>query len=105
VINGNVATYTLTIDNPDPGTFSLNASATVTMGGVTVTRATNGTQGPGGAGAATKVYEASTVLTYFGPTSGEFGENAALVAGLFTEAGGTLPAGTLVTFQLGPSQT
>lgn len=48
------ATCTLTIDSSVPGSFTINATAAVTMGGVTVTRSTDGNSGPGGSGPATK---------------------------------------------------
>src|SRR3989441_471855 len=44
----NTATCTLTITNNSAGSFTANASAQVTMGGVTVTRATDGTHGSSG---------------------------------------------------------
>src|SRR5207248_749727 len=37
-------------------TFTADASAQVTIGGVTMTRATNGNSGPGGSGSATKSF-------------------------------------------------
>src|SRR5438876_3564693 len=39
-INGNVATWTVTINSATAGTFTVTASDIVTMGGVSVTRAT-----------------------------------------------------------------
>jgi hypothetical protein len=39
-INGNVATFTITINSNAPGVFTVTASDTVTMGGVAVTRTT-----------------------------------------------------------------
>src|SRR5262249_4967623 len=39
-LNSNVPPYTETINNATPGTFTVQASAMVTMGGVTVTRST-----------------------------------------------------------------
>jgi uncharacterized repeat protein (TIGR01451 family) len=55
---GNVATCTYTINSATEGTYVLNATGSVTMGGVTVTRSTSGNPGPGGSGAATKNYVA-----------------------------------------------
>src|SRR5207249_5008089 len=59
---GNVATYTVAINSATAGTFTANASDTVTMGGVTVTRDTDPATasigaGPGGSGPAVKTYE------------------------------------------------
>lgn len=56
VVSGNSATCTVTINNDNAGVFTANASADVTMGGLTVTRSTSGNSGPGGSGAVTKVY-------------------------------------------------
>ncbi len=61
LINGNVATCTLTINSDVAATYTANASASVTMGGVTVERATNGNSGPAGSGSATKIYVAGTL--------------------------------------------
>ncbi len=55
-VNGNVATCTYTINSDTTGTYTLNATGSVTMGGVTVTRSTSGNSGPGGSGPATKNY-------------------------------------------------
>jgi LPXTG-motif cell wall-anchored protein len=56
---GNMQLCSVTINSNLPGTFIINATAQVTMGGVTVIRTTapNGTlAGPGGTGPATKIY-------------------------------------------------
>jgi hypothetical protein len=53
---GNTATCTVTFNSNVPGTFTINASADITMGTVTVHRATNGNMGPNGTGPATKIY-------------------------------------------------
>jgi hypothetical protein len=58
---GNTATCTLTISNDTVQTFTANASADVTMGGVTVTRSTSGNAGPGGSGPATKTFFTATI--------------------------------------------
>ncbi|MFL5981692.1 MAG: beta strand repeat-containing protein [Gaiellaceae bacterium] len=66
---GNVATYTVTINSPTAGKFTANASDTVTMGSVTVTRDTDPAtatigSGPGGSGPATKTFvDAYIVIT------------------------------------------
>src|SRR5205807_2015253 len=39
-VSGNTATFTITINSNTAGTFTVQASDTVTMGGVTVTRTT-----------------------------------------------------------------
>jgi len=57
-VNGIVATCTYTINSSTVGTYTLNASGSVTIGGVTVTRSTSGNAGPGGSGPATKHYVA-----------------------------------------------
>jgi hypothetical protein len=45
---GNVATCTYIINNPSAGLFTVNASASFIIGGVTVTRTTNGAAGNSG---------------------------------------------------------
>jgi len=60
-VNGDVATCTLTINNDLPDNFLANVTATVTMGGVTVTRSTSGNAGPGGTGPATKRYVTANI--------------------------------------------
>src|SRR5205085_2384253 len=63
-VSGNTATCVVTINNPTDGTFTANATAKVTMGGVQVTRSTSGNSGPGGSGPATKNYvDASVAVT------------------------------------------
>lgn len=59
--DGNTATCILSINSDSPTTYTANASASVTMGGVTVSRSTAGNSGPGGTGPATKVYVRATV--------------------------------------------
>jgi prealbumin domain-containing protein len=59
--SGNTRTCTLVINNPTAGTFTANATGTVTIDGVTMTRdtdpATSSTpSGPGGSGPATKTF-------------------------------------------------
>jgi len=58
---GNTATCTVTFTSNVPGTFTINAGADITMGTVTVHRATNGNMGPGGTGPATKIYGMPTI--------------------------------------------
>lgn len=58
-LTGDVATCTVTINDGSPGVFTANATARITMGGVTIIRSTDaavGTSGPGGSGPATKTY-------------------------------------------------
>ncbi len=67
LINANVATCTLTINSDVAATYTANASASVTMGGVTVTRDTdpataNIGSGPEGTSSATKVYKDGTLI-------------------------------------------
>ena len=58
---GNTRTCTVSITSTTPGdAFTINASASVTMGGVTVSRSTSGNAGPGGTGAATKDFNCLT---------------------------------------------
>ena len=63
-VNGNVATCTVTINNSTAGTFTVNAAAQLTMGGVTVNRSTDGSSGPhgpGGTGSSTKAFVDASV--------------------------------------------
>ena len=63
-VNGNTATCTLTINSTSVGTFTANAAAVFTLGGLTVHRSTDGSSGgsgPGGTGAATKHYVSATI--------------------------------------------
>jgi len=59
-VSGNVATCTVTINSSVVGTYTANATAVVTMGGVAVTRDTNPSTatpaGPAGSGPALKSY-------------------------------------------------
>jgi hypothetical protein len=57
-VSSNTATCTYTINSSAEGTYTLNATGSVTMGGVTVTRSTSGNSGPGGSGPAVKHYVA-----------------------------------------------
>src|SRR5262249_36999795 len=57
--NGDVATYTVTINSTTTGSFTVQASAMVTMGGVTVTR-TTGDGLSGDSDSAVKIYEPET---------------------------------------------
>ena len=53
---GNVATCTITVNSSVAGVFDVDASVTATIGGVSVSRSTSGTSGPGGNSGATKTY-------------------------------------------------
>jgi uncharacterized repeat protein (TIGR01451 family) len=55
-VSVNTATCTYTINSSVVGTYTLNATGSVTIGGVTVTRSTSGNSGPGGSGPAVKHY-------------------------------------------------
>lgn len=66
--DGNTATCTVTINSATPVTFTVNATADVTMGGVTVTRSTSGNSGPGGSDPATKVYVQASIEKLACPT-------------------------------------
>ncbi len=50
------------INSTAPGGVVINASATLTVGGVTFTRATNGNAGPNGTGPASKTYVAGQIV-------------------------------------------
>jgi hypothetical protein len=52
--SGNTRTCTLIVNNSTAGTFTANASGTVTIDGVAMNRSTSGNSGPGGSGPATK---------------------------------------------------
>jgi choice-of-anchor A domain-containing protein/uncharacterized repeat protein (TIGR01451 family) len=93
-ISGNVATWTVTINNATAGTFTVQASAMVTMGGVTVTR-TMGDGLSGDSPSAVKTYE--SITTNAGPTV-TLGDGTPLTDSA-TLAGGTSRTGT-VNFDL-----
>ena len=60
-VSGNTATCTITINSSSAGTFTANAAVTMTIGGETVNRSTDGKSGPhgsGGTGPAVKTYVA-----------------------------------------------
>ncbi len=59
--DGNTATCTVTINSSTPGTFTLNASADVTMGVLPLPRNTSGHPGPEGTGPGTKTYFTATI--------------------------------------------
>src|SRR5439155_1728628 len=102
-VNGNTATCTLTINSSSVGTFTANATASVTMGGVTVSRSTSGNSGPGGSGPATKRYvDARIDLTPPTAVNG-ITEAHTITAHVQQDSGsglGAAPDGTLVTFSL-----
>jgi hypothetical protein len=63
-VSGTTATCTLTINSTTVTTYTANASAVLTLGGLTVHRSTDGSSGPagpGGTGAATKAYVNATI--------------------------------------------
>ncbi len=60
-VSGDTATCTVTINSSTTGAFTFNAAADVTMGGVTVHRATDGNFGTGGTGPAQKYYGGASI--------------------------------------------
>jgi len=60
-VNGYQATCTVTINSTSVATYTVNASDVITINGLAITRATNGTPGPGGTGPATKDYVDASV--------------------------------------------
>lgn len=63
--DGNTATCTVTITDNQPGVFTANATATISVGGVTMIRSTDPASiyghGPGGSGPATKTYVTANI--------------------------------------------
>lgn len=58
-VSGDTATCSVTVNSSTTGTFTANVTATMAVGGVTLTRSTNTTvapAGPGGSGPSRKVY-------------------------------------------------
>src|SRR5206468_3513951 len=100
---GNTATCTLTINSDNAGTFTANATAQVTMGGVTVTRSTSGNSGPGGSGPATKLFvDANIQITPTNATN-PIGTNHTLTGHVNVNSGGgfvNAPNGTTITFSI-----
>src|SRR5260370_12977275 len=82
--------------------FSANASAAVTMGGVTVNRSTSGNSGPGGSGPATKTYVDAYIKLSPLTATNFVGSNHLITATVFTDSGGgagpVLTGNVLVTF-------
>src|SRR5439155_185313 len=87
-INGNVATFTISINSSTAGTFTVTASDTVTMGGVAVTR-TTGDGKSGDSNSAVKNYvDANVQISPLNPV------NAVNNAETFTITVTALPANT-----------
>ncbi len=110
-ISGDVATCTITINSSVAGTFTANAGVTLTINGQTLTRSTDGSNGPsgnGGSGPATKTYTTSPTpaptptptptATPTGavagitaaPSTGALGDENLLESVALVSAGGTL---------------
>jgi hypothetical protein len=99
---GNVATCTITINSGVPNVFTANASATAVIGGLTLTRATNGNAGPGGSGPATKTFvDARINLSPLNATN-DVGQNHVITAFVEESTGGAFgpSVGRTVTFSL-----
>ena len=96
---------TLTFTSPSAGTVTGNASVALTVGGVNLTRSTSGNAGPGGSGAATKVFvDAKISVSPLTDTNG-ITELHTITATVQQDAGNgsgfvNAPDGTLVTFTL-----
>ncbi|HEY6378417.1 MAG TPA: hypothetical protein VI316_04470, partial [Candidatus Dormibacteraeota bacterium] len=85
-ISGDVATCTMTINSSVAGTFTANAGVTLTINGQTLTRSTDGTNGPagsGGSGPATKTYTATPPTPT--PTGGVAGITTAPATGALSD--------------------
>ena len=95
---GNVATYTVTINNPTAGKFTANATASVTMGGVTVTRDTDPAtatigSGPGGSGPATKTFVDAYIIITPHEATNSVGQSHTFVVQVFQNDGLTAAQG------------
>ncbi|HET9564071.1 MAG TPA: SpaA isopeptide-forming pilin-related protein [Mycobacterium sp.] len=96
---------TLTFTSASAGTVTGNASVALTVGGVALTRSTSGNAGPGGSGAATKVFvDAKISVSPLTDTNG-ITELHTITATVQQDAGNgsgfvNAPDGTLVTFTL-----
>src|SRR5437667_207936 len=66
---GNVATYTVTINNPTVGAFTVQASDVITMGGVAVTRATSDGLHNDGSNATKHYVDANIVISPLSPVN------------------------------------
>ncbi len=104
--SGDTAACVLTINSGTTGTFTANATATVIVGGVTVSRSTSGDAGPGGSGPATKTYVDAYLQLSPLVASNLVGTNHTIVATVFADpgTGAALADNVLVTFgiQSGP---
>src|SRR5205085_1231426 len=68
-INGNIATYTIAINNPTVGAFTVNASDVITMGGVAVTRTTSDGLHNDGSNATNHYVDANIVISPLSPVN------------------------------------
>ncbi len=100
--SGTSATCMLTINSGTTGTFTANATANVTMGGVTVTRSTSGNSGPGGSGPATKTYVDAYIQLSPLTKQNLVGTNHTITASVFEDpgTGAVLAGNVLVTFSI-----
>jgi len=100
--SGDTASCMLTINSGTTGTFTANATATVTVGGVTLTRSTAGDAGPGGSGPATKTYVDAYLQLSPLTASNLVGTNHKITASVFEDpgTGAALAGNVLVTFSI-----
>jgi hypothetical protein len=107
--DGLTATCTLTIDNDLPATFTADATAVVSIGGVDLTRSTaaGANHGPGGTPSATKTYVTATIGLSPLSANDPVGDLHTLTATVTTDNGSgdstqpaAAPDGTVVDFSI-----
>jgi hypothetical protein len=100
----NVATCTYTINDAQPGVFDVDASVTVSIGGVSITRDTAGTSGPGGNSGASKTFVDANIQITPGTGVNQIGDPHTLAGhvNVNTGTGGYVnaPAGTTINFSI-----
>jgi hypothetical protein len=100
----NVATCTVTVNDTEAGVFEVDASVTATVGGVSITRDTAGTSGPGGNSGASKTFVDASIAINPPSANNPIGAPHVITATVRqnTGSGGFVaaPDGVTVTFSL-----
>lgn len=104
-VNGDTATCTVTINNDSAGVFTINVTADITVGDLTIRRSTDADvapAGPGGSGQAVKTYVDAVVSIGLDGVN-EVGDPHTVSGHVDVVAGNTkssAPAGTTITFAI-----
>ncbi len=98
---GNTATCTVTVNNPTAGVFTINATASFVVGGVTITKTTDGVGGD--SGPATKTWVDANIAISPLTATNSVGQPHTITATVSQNSGSgfvAAPNGTTVTFSL-----